>query len=124
MVGNGDIFTPEDAKRMMDETGCDALMVARGALGNPFIFKRIKEYLESGRILPEPDAKDKICMCLKQARVAVRNKGEKPAILQMRKHAAYYLKGLPGAARVRGRVVQAGTYAELEELLLGFLHNL
>jgi nifR3 family TIM-barrel protein len=124
VVGNGDIFTPEAAKRMLDETGCDALMVARGALGNPFIFKRIKEYLKSGRILPEPDAKEKIHMCLAQARLAAKNKGEHPAILQMRKHAAYYLKGLPGAARVRGRVVQAATYAQLEELLLGFLDNL
>ena len=124
VVGNGDIFSPEDAKRMLDETGCDALMVARGALGNPFIFLRIKEYLSSGRILPEPQAKEKIQMCLAQARLAVEHKGEHPAILQMRKHAAYYLKGLPGAARVRGRVVQAATYAELEELLLGFLYNL
>lgn len=124
VVGNGDIFTPEAAKRMLDETGCDALMVARGALGNPFIFRRIKEYLKNGRILPEPDAKEKIHMCLAQARLAVKNKGEHPAILQMRKHAAYYLKGLPGAACVRGRVVQAATYAQLEELLLGFLYNL
>ncbi len=124
VVGNGDIFTPEDAKRMLDATGCDALMVARGALGNPFIFGRIKEYLKNGRLLPEPDAEEKIGMCLEQARVAAENKGERLAMLQMRKHAAYYLKGLPGAARVRNRAVQAATYAELEELLLGFLHNL
>lgn len=124
VTGNGDIFAPEDAKRMLEETGCDAVMVARGALGNPFIFKRIKEYLRTGRILPEPDAAEKIGMCLRQAETAIRNKGEHPAILQMRKHAAYYLKGMPGSARVRGRVVEAGTYAELEGLLLGFLDKL
>jgi len=123
VAGNGDIFAPKDAKRMLDETGCDALMVARGALGNPFIFRRIKEYLDTGTLLPEPGAEEKIRMCLRQAVLAVQYKGEHPAILQMRKHAAYYLKGLPGSARVRDRVVRAVTYADLEEMLLSFLDN-
>lgn len=123
VVGNGDIFTPEDAMRMLAETGCDAVMVARGALGNPFIFRRIKAYLDSGILMPEPDAEEKIRMCLKQAEITVRHKGEHLAILQMRKHAAYYLKGLKNSAKLRSRVVQAGTYAELEEMLAGFLEN-
>jgi len=121
VVGNGDIFSPGDAGRMLEETGCDALMVARGALGDPFIFRRIKEYLHTGRIPPAPTAEEKIGMCLGQAKIAVARKGEHLAILQMRKHAAYYLKGLPGSARVRGQVVEARTYAELEKMMLSFL---
>ena len=124
VVGNGDIFEPEDAKRMLLETGCDAVMVARGALGNPFIFRRIKAYLDSGKIVPVPGPSERVEMCIKQAKIAVGNKGEHLAILQMRKHAAYYLKGLPKSARTRARVVEANTLAQLEDILHGFLYNI
>lgn len=123
VVGNGDIFCAEDAKRMLDETGCGAVMVARGALGNPFIFRQIREYLTTGNTGGVPDAAQKIAMCLRQARIAVAHKGEYLAILQMRKHSAYYLKGLPRSAKTRNLVVEAGTLAELEDILLKYLHN-
>jgi nifR3 family TIM-barrel protein len=124
VVGNGDIFTPQDAKNMLLETGCDSVMVARGALGNPFIFRRIKQYLATGELLAEPDAAERVDMCLRQAGIAVRHKGEHLAMLQMRKHAAYYLKGLPRSARARAQVVQAGTIGQLEDILHAFLDNL
>lgn len=124
VVGNGDIFCGADAKKMLDETGCDAVMVARGALGNPFIFSQIREYLSTGNAGAFPNAEEKISMCLRQARIAVAHKGEHLAILQMRKHAAYYLKGLPRSAKTRNLVVEAGTLVDLEDLLLDFLHNL
>ena len=124
VVGNGDIFCGEDAKKMLDQTGCDAVMVARGALGNPFIFRQIREYLITGNAGAFPDAAEKISMCLRQAKIAVEHKGEHIAILQMRKHAAYYLKGLPRSAKTRNLVVEAATFAELKELLLKYLHNL
>lgn len=124
VVGNGDIFCAEDAKKMLHETGCDAVMVARGALGNPFIFSQIREYLTTGTTGKMPDAAEKIHMCLRQARIAVEHKGEHLAILQMRKHAAYYLKGLPRSAKTRNLVVKADTFSELEDLLMKYLHNL
>ncbi len=124
VVGNGDIFDGAGAKRMFEETGCDAVMVARGALGNPFIFREIREYLKTGLSVTRPSADEKVSMCLRQARIAVEHKGEHLAILQMRKHAACYLKGLPRSALVRNRVVQARTYTELEEILLVFLKQM
>ncbi len=123
VVGNGDVFCAQDAKKMLEETHCDAVMVARGALGNPFIFREIREYLTTGNTVDAPDAAEKVSMCLRQARIAVAHKGEYLAILQMRKHAAYYLKGLPRSAKTRNLVVEAGTFAELEDLLMKYLHN-
>lgn len=124
VVGNGDIFSGKDAKRMFEETGCDAVMVARGALGNPFIFREILDDLNTGSGGPPPTPAERVSMCLRQARIAVEHKGEHLAILQMRKHAAYYLKGLPRSARVRNRVVEVQTLAELEEILFGLLNQL
>lgn len=124
VVGNGDIFSAPDAKKMLDETGCDAVMVARGALGNPFIFSQIREYLATGNPGPCPGAAEKIAMCIRQAKIAVAHKGERIAILQMRKHAAYYLKGLPSSAATRNLVVCARSFAEIEDLLLKYLDNL
>ena len=121
VVGNGDIFCAQDAKKMMDETGCDAVMVARGALGNPFIFTQIGEYLKMGSVTGYPSAAEKVSMCLRQAKIAVAQKGEHLAILQMRKHAAYYLKGLPDSAKTRNLVVQARTLNELQEMLQNYL---
>lgn len=121
VVGNGDVFCGRDAKRMFSETGCDAVMVARGALGNPFIFTQIRKYLETGMEIPPPAAAERIAMCLRQAEIAIEHKGESLAVLQMRKHAAYYLKGLPGSAAVRNRVMEAKTPADLKRILSVYL---
>ncbi|TCW33328.1 tRNA-U20-dihydrouridine synthase [Thermohydrogenium kirishiense] len=118
VIGNGDIFTPEDAKRMIDETGCDAVMVGRGAEGNPWIFKRILHYLNTGEILPEPTVSEKIDMILKHLDMVIDYKGEHVGILEMRKHIAWYLKGIRGASKIKQMVFTMSYYKEVKELLI------
>ncbi|SNX53305.1 tRNA dihydrouridine synthase DusB [Thermoanaerobacterium sp. RBIITD] len=118
VIGNGDIFTPEDAKRMIDETGCDAVMVGRGAEGNPWIFKRIVHYLNTGEILPEPTVSEKIDMILKHLDMMIDYKGEHVGILEMRKHIAWYLKGIRGASKIKQMVFTMSNYKEVKDLLL------
>ncbi|WP_225624142.1 tRNA dihydrouridine synthase DusB [Thermoanaerobacterium thermosaccharolyticum] len=118
VIGNGDIFTPEDAKRMIDETGCDAVMVGRGAEGNPWIFKRILHYLNTGEILPEPTVSEKIDMILKHLDMVIDYKGEHVGILEMRKHIAWYLKGIRGASKIKQMVFTMSNYKEVKDLLL------
>ncbi|WP_302762373.1 tRNA dihydrouridine synthase, partial [Christensenella hongkongensis] len=121
VIGNGDIFTAQDAVGLLEKTKCDAVMVARGAQGNPFLFTQIRELLETGCVKTIPTEEQKIRMCLRQARLAVGQKGETLAIKQMRGHASHYIKGMKHAARLRTEVVRADTYAQLEEILTGIL---
>lgn len=123
VIGNGDIFTPEDAKALLEETGCDAIMVGRGAQGNPWIFKRILHYLKTGELLPEPTAEERVEKALRHAQMLIDYKGEYIGIREMRKHMAWYMKGLPGAAELRGKLNYAQTMAEMESLLMGYLAN-
>lgn len=118
VIGNGDITDAQSAAAMLEQTGCDAVMVARGALGNPFIFTKINEFLESGQATTIPTPAQKAEMCLRQARLAIQNKGEKLAMMQMRTHAAHYIKGAKHATRLREAAVRVSTYNELETLLL------
>lgn len=118
VIGNGDIFTPEDAKRMLEETGCDGLMIARGAKGNPWIFKRINHYLETGEILPPPDAEEIKRMILRHAVLQVSHKGEVMGIREMRKHVAWYTVGLPHSASLRNEANQVETYEEFCQLVM------
>ena len=113
VFGNGDIFSPEDAKRMIDETGCDGVAIARGAKGNPWLIRRTIRYLESGELLPEPTPEERKAMAVRHAELAVRFKGEKLAIPEMRKHLAWYTSGLPGAAKLR---VEMNVINSLDEL--------
>ena len=117
VIGNGDIFTPEDGKRMLAETGCDGLMVARGAKGNPWIFKRLTHYLDTGELLPPPTKEEKKEMILRHARMQVELKGEYQGIREMRKHVAWYTAGCPGSSALRNDVNLVETLAELEELI-------
>ena len=117
VIGNGDIFTPEDGKRMLEETGCDGLMVARGAKGNPWIFKRLTHYLDTGELLPPPTKEEKKEMILRHARMQVELKGEYQGIREMRKHVAWYTAGCPGSSALRNDVNLVETLAELEELI-------
>lgn len=121
VIGNGDIFTAQDAAEMFHRTGCDAVMAARGAQGNPFLFTQIRELLSEGKVRTYPTEAERMAMCLRQARIAVREKGEALAIKQMRGHAAHYVKGMRGAAGLRAQVVHAESYAQLEEILNGWL---
>ena len=119
VIGNGDIFTPQDAKRMLEETGCDGLMVARGAQGNPWIFKEINHYLDTGELLPRPGAEEICETILRHARMQVELRGELPGIREMRKHVAWYTPGLPPSAGLRNEVNLAEDYAGLEQLTRG-----
>ena len=118
VIGNGDIFDAKDAVNMFDETGCDAIMVARGAMGHPFIFREILHYLQTGQQLPAPTPEQRAAMLLRQARLSVVEKGEHLAIRQIRKHAAWYLKGIKNAAQIRSEAVKIMTLKDLEQLLL------
>ena len=116
VIASGDIFTPEDALRCQRETGCDALMLARGARGNPWLFSRTKSYLETG-ILPEKPSVDEVLeMILRHARLQIEYKGEMMGIREMRKHVAWYTAGYAHSAQIRREVNQVETFAELEGL--------
>ncbi|SFR63853.1 tRNA dihydrouridine synthase DusB [[Clostridium] aminophilum] len=117
VFGNGDIFQPEDAKKMMDETGCDGVMIARGAKGNPWIFKRVVHYLEHGELLPEPTREEVLAMIRRQAKMMVDVKGEYIAIREMRKHVFWYTAGIPNSAQLRNDINMVETLDGLLELL-------
>ncbi len=120
VIGNGDIFCAEDAKAMLERTGCDAVMVARGALGNPFLFREILHLLRTGDAMPPAPPAERMEILLRQARIAVDTKGEYVAMRQLRKHAAWYFKGFPGAAQLREAAVHLETLKDLKRLILPF----
>ena len=113
VIGNGDIFTVEDAKSMIEKTNCDAIMIGRGAQGNPWIFKRINHYMQTGEILPEPTLEEKITVAKKHLNLAVSEHGEYVAVREMRKHLGWYLKGLKGSAKVRDEINKITSYEEV-----------
>ncbi len=117
VIGNGDIWTPEDAKRMMEETGCDGLMIARGAQGNPWLFSRINHYLDTGELLPVPDRAEIGRTIMRHARLQTELKGEEIGMKEMRKHIAWYTAGLPHSAGIRRDCNFVETLSELEALL-------
>ena len=123
VIGNGDVFTPQDAKNLFEYTGCDAIMVGRGAQGNPWIFKRILHYLGTGELLPEPTAEEKVEKALRHSQMLIDYKGEYIGVREMRKHMAWYMKGLPGAAELRGKLNHAENMEQLEVVLRGYLEN-
>ena len=123
VIGNGDVFTPQDAKNLLEHTGCDAIMVGRGAQGNPWIFKRILHYLKTGELLPEPTTEERVEKALRHAQMLIDYKGEYIGVREMRKHMAWYMKGMPGAAELRGKLNYAENRAELEALLRGYLES-
>ena len=117
VIGNGDVFTPQDAKALPEYTNCDAIMIGRAAQGNPWIFKRILHYLNTGEQLPEPTAEQKVEKALCHARMLIDYKGEYIGIREMRKHISWYMKGIKGAAELRGKINQVISYNEMEQLL-------
>ena len=120
VIGNGDINSPLDAERMLDETGCDGLMIARGAKGNPWIFKELSHYFETVELLDRPDMEEIIQMVLRHARMMIDCKGEYIGIREMRKHVSWYTHGLAGAAKLRDQVNHAESIRKLAELLSGY----
>lgn len=104
VIGNGDIVEPEDGKRMMEETGCDAVMIGRGAQGNPWIFERTDHYLRTGELLSPPTDIERLDMLLKHFRLLCHYKGDTLGVKEIRTHAGWYMKGLPESAYWRNRV--------------------
>ncbi len=117
VIGNGDIRSPEDAARMFEETGVDAVMIGRGCEGNPWIFSRVKHYLETGEILPPPTREETAAMLLRHARMLLDYKGDYIGIREMRKHVAWYTAGYPHSAQLRREVNEVNSYQELTELI-------
>lgn len=117
VIGSGDVQTPEDARRMLEQTGCDGIMIARAARGNPWLFGQIKTYLASGVLLPKPDFDELRDMILRHGRLAIEYKGEYTGMREMRKHVAWYTAGYPGSSRLRNQVNDIETYEDLVRLL-------
>ena len=117
VIGNGDIACPEDVVRMREETGCDGFMIGRRAKGNPWIFKEMVHYFETGEVMERPSLKEVVDMMLRHGQMMIEFKGEYIGVREMRKHVAWYTFGFPGAAKLREKVNHTKTYQELEELL-------
>ena len=117
LIGNGDITTPQQAKHMLDYTGCDAIMIGRGAQGDPFIFKRIAQFLETGELLPETSIKEKLTTALKHLDMLIADKGEIVGIKEMRKHLGWYTKGMAHSAALRTKINGIIDYNELKSLI-------
>ena len=117
VIGNGDVDSPRKARAMLQETGCDGVMVGRAARGNPWIFRQIREYLINGREEPKPSLEEVRSMMLRHARMQVEYKGDYTGIREMRKHVSWYTAGLPHSARLRARINSVESLKELEEIL-------
>lgn len=117
VIGNGDIETPQDAKRMYEETGCDAFMIGRAAKGNPWIFRQMNYYMETGELLPKPEFHEVIDMILRHGEMMLDFKGEYTGMREMRKHVAWYTYGYPHSSKLRGRINEVETMEEFRVLL-------
>ena len=117
VIGNGDVFKPEDAKALIDQTGCDGVMIARGAKGNPWIFSRTLHYLETGELQKPPSPAEISEMILRHGTMQAEHKGETVAMREMRKHMAWYTAGLPHSAKLRNDINQVETMEELRRFV-------
>ncbi len=120
VIGNGDVTSPELAEKMLKETGVDAVMIGREALGNPWMIYRTVHYLETGELIDEPQIDEKIEIALLHLNRLIDLKGEKVGVMEMRKHASWYLKGVRGNGKARKALNQAETLAEMTEILTEF----
>ena len=117
VIGNGDVTDGESARRLLQETGCDGVMIGRAARGNPWLFRQIAAWLEDGTVLPEPSTAEKKEMILHHARLQLETKGEYTGVREMRKHFSWYTAGMPGSARLRQSINLAEHFAEIERLV-------
>ena len=117
VIGNGDVTSPQKAEELVKQTGCDGIMIARGAQGNPWIFSEMITYEETGTLPERPGKEEVRDMMLRHARLQLKYKGEFIGIREMRKHVACYTKGLKGSAKLREEINRVEFYQELEELL-------
>ncbi|MCM3786527.1 tRNA dihydrouridine synthase DusB [Neobacillus mesonae] len=124
IIGNGDISSPEEAKRRLEESGVDGVMIGRAALGNPWMLYRTIEYLEKGVLLPDPDAEEKIRIAILHMDRLIALKGESVAVREMRKHLSWYLKGVKGSARIKDAIMEETKRDEMVSILMNFLEQL
>ena len=117
VMGNGDVNSPESAKAMMEQTGCDFVMIGRGVRGNPWIFAQMNHYMETGEFLPKPTYEEVREMMLRHARMEIELRGEYTGIREMRKHVAWYTTGMPHSAKLRKSLSEMEDYATLEKFL-------
>jgi len=123
VLGNGDVRTPEDARQMIEETECDLAMVGRGAMGNPWIFRRGEAFLKGGALPSEPSERERIALCIRHMKRAVLFKGEAIGIREMRKHLVWYTKGMRDGAALRRELMQMTRAQDVEDCLLTFLDS-
>lgn len=124
VIGNGDVVTPEDARRMLELTGCDGVMIGRGALGNPWMLYRTIQYLQTGELVADPSAEEKIKIAILHMDRLVAMRGEHIAVREMRKHLAWYLKGLRGSARIKDEIMEETRRDEMVKILEDFVAGL
>lgn len=117
VIGNGDIKSVDDAAYMFEKTGCDAIMIGRGALGNPWLFKQIDHYLKTGERLEEPSIFDRLNMCIRHAKELCEIMEERVAIKEMRTHACYYIKGLPNSCLLKNEINKIEDFKTFENLI-------
>ena len=121
VIGNGDVREPQDALRMLERTGCDGVMVGRGALGRPWLFSQITHYLRTGELLPEPDRAERAAIALRHAELTLRyntTMPEVPAVHQMRKQLSKYALDEPGSVHIRNQLVRINTMADIEAIVM------
>lgn len=123
VIGNGDVVSPELAKKMLDETGCDAVMIGRGVLGNPWLIRNCVDYLETGSYENNITLKDKIEMLKRHFELLISDKNERVALLEIRSHALWYLKGVIGGAKVKNMICSAKSSEEVFSILEELLNN-
>ena len=117
VIGNGDVSTPELCREMYEYTGCDLVMVGRGSYGRPWLFRQIREYLETGSYSPEPTAGEKLDIMRRHIRLIVEDKGERVGMKEARRPASWYLKAMKGAAKFRDMCSELTTLDQLERLI-------
>lgn len=124
VIGNGDITSIDAATKMLSYTGCDAIMIGRGALGNPWLLREIITYLDTGKIIPKPSYEERIDMCFHHLDYLLKLKCEKVVILEMRSHIAWYIKGMPNAQIIKREIFKVNTLEELKKILNNYLKEL
>lgn len=120
IIGNGDVTSPELAKKMFEETGVDGVMIGRGAIGNPWIFEQTRHYLETGELIPEPTVRQRVELCAEQLRLSVQQHGERYGVIIMKKHYGQYLKGVRNGKKLRMDLMEHDEMDPILELLLNF----
>ena len=120
VIGNGDVVDIYSAKKMLDETGCDAIMIGRAALGNPWIFKQVNEYIENNKVIDLPSPLEKVDMCIKHLKYLEEIKVSKVAVLEIRNHVAWYLKGIKGSNEIKNKIYMTKDIEEIKNILYDY----